>query len=188
VVLDEVAILTRPGAASRRGEVATVADALQPFRALHAIQAPGTLDGGDVLRLGRNVFVGLSSRSNAEGIEQLRALIEPLGYQLRAVPIHDCLHLKSAVTAVSDDAVLLQPRWVERSHFDAWRIIEVAPQEPDAANVLRLGGHCVMPSSFPRTAERLLAAGVQLSCIDLSELQKAEGATTCCSVVFKHAG
>ena len=185
IVLDEVAVMTRPGAESRRGEGATVAVALRPYRTLHAIEAPGTLDGGDVLRIGRRLHVGESARSNAAGIAQLRAILAGYGYAVSGVQIHGCLHLKSAVTALSDDSVLLQPAWIDRAAFAGCRVVEVDPAEEHAANVLRIGGSVIAPSCFPRTHARIRAAGVAVVAVDVSELQKAEGAVTCCSLVFR---
>lgn len=184
IVLDEVAIMTRPGAASRRGEGASVADALGRYRELRHIDAPGTLDGGDVLRLGNFIYVGQSARSNPEGIAQLQALVAEFGYQVIGVPTRDCLHLKSAVTALDDETVLLQPRWVDRQAFADYRIIEVDPAEEHAANVVRVGDALLMPANFPRTQQRLLDAGYRVVTVDVSELQKAEGAVTCCSLLI----
>jgi dimethylargininase len=185
IVLDEVAILTRPGALSRRAEVASVADVLQRYRTVLSIHAPGTLDGGDVLRVGHTVYVGESARSNAAGIAQLRELLAGHGYAVQGVPTRGCLHLKSAVTQLGDDMLLLQPEWVDREQFAGFRIIEVDPAEPHAANVLRIGDALVMPASFPRTQQRLLDAGFDVTAVDVSELQKAEGAVTCCCLVFR---
>ena len=185
IVLDEVAVLTRPGAPSRRPEVASVADLLRHHRPLLVIEAPATLDGGDVLRMGRTLHVGQSARSNRDGIAQLRELLIPFGYAVEGVATRDCLHLKSAVTALSDDGVLLQPAWVSRAHFAKFRVIEVDPAEPHAANVLRIGDALIMPTGFPRTRQRLLDAGFKVTAVDVSELQKAEGAVTCCSLVFR---
>lgn len=187
IVLDEVAVLTRPGALSRRSEVASVADLLRHHRPLHAIEAPATLDGGDVLHMGRTLYVGRSARSNPDGVAQLRELLIPYDYAVDGMPTRDCLHLKSAVTALSDDSVLLQPAWVARTQFAKFRVIEVDPAEPHAANVLRIGDALIMPVSFPRTRQRLLDAGFKVTAVDVSELQKAEGAVTCCSLVFRPA-
>lgn len=184
VVVDEVAVITRPGAPSRRAETASIAAALAPHRPLREIVAPGTLDGGDVLVIGRQVFVGASARSNAAGIEQLRALLAPFGYGVQAVPMHDCLHLKSAVTAVTADTVLINPDWVDVRPFEAYRQLRIDPAEPHAANALRLPGGVIHPAGFPRTRQRLEQAGVAVTEVALSELQKAEGAVTCCSLVF----
>jgi dimethylargininase len=184
VVFDEVAVLTRPGAESRRGEGASVAEVLSRHRTLHAIQDPGTLDGGDVLRVGRTVYVGEGARSNAAGIAQLRELLSPHGYDVRAVPTHGCLHLKSAATHVADGVLLVQPEWVDVAVFAEHRLIAVDPGEEHAANALRIGGRVIHPACFPKTQERLRAAGIDVVPVDISELQKAEGAVTCCSLVF----
>ncbi len=185
IVTDEVAVMTRPGAPSRRREGDSVAAMLGHYRPLHGIVAPGTLDGGDVLRIGRRVFVGESARTNAEGIAQLRAILGAHGHEVESVPTRGCLHLKSAVTALDDRSVLLQPAWIDREPFAAYRIVEVDPGEEHAANVLRIGDTVVSPACFPRTHARIRAAGVDVVTVDVSELQKAEGAVTCCSLVFR---
>ena len=184
-VLDEVAVMTRPGAESRRGEGASIATVLADFRPLLCIEAPGTLDGGDVLRIGRAIFVGQSARSNAAGIAQLRELLAPYGYTVQGVATHGCLHLKSAVTQVAPDTLLIQPTWVDAAIFASYRLIEVDPGEEHAANALRIGDSAVIhPDCFPRTQQRLRDAGIKVIGVDVSELQKAEGAVTCCSLVF----
>jgi dimethylargininase len=185
VVIDELAVVTRPGAASRRAETVSIARVLERFRPVAAIQAPGTLDGGDVLRVGRRVFAGLSARSNREGIEQLRALLSPHGYTVEVLPVSGCLHLKSAVTHVRPDAVLLNPQWADRAAFEGYERLEVDPAEPCAANALLVGGAAIYPTAFPRTAARLERAGVRLVHTDVSELAKAEGAVTCCSLILE---
>ena len=187
LVLDDVAVMTRPGAESRRGEGDTVEPVLSAFRPVLAITAPGTLDGGDVLRLGRNVYVGESVRSNPDGIAQLRALLEPRGYSVQGVATNGCLHLKSAATEVADGVLLVQPAWVDPAVFAGQRVIEVDPGEEHAANALRIGDGIVYPAAFPRTRRRLEDAGIAVTTVDLSELQKAEGATTCCSLLFRDA-
>ena len=185
VVVDELAVLTRPGAESRRGEVAGIAGMLRILRPLAWIEAPGTLDGGDVLRVGRNVYVGRSARSNEAGLDQLRVLLAPHGYTVEGVRTRGCLHLKSAVTAVAEDVLLINPKWLVDNPFDRYRLVEIDPGEEHAANALRAGDVVLYPDAFPRTAERLRGAGIDLRLLDLSELQKAEGATTCCSVLLR---
>ncbi len=187
VVLDEVAIITRAGASSRRGESASVVEALAAYRTLHVIEAPGTIDGGDVVRIGRTLYVGQAARSNAEGIAQLRALLAPLKYRVEAVATHGCLHLKSAVTVVADGTLLVQPAWIDTGVFAEYRLIEIDPEEKHAANALRIGDSVVHPACFPRTRQRLQAAGITVVPVDISELQKAEGAVTCCSLVFSES-
>lgn len=187
VVLDEVALITRPGAESRRAESASVAALLQRHRRLLQIEAPATIDGGDVLRLGRELLVGMSGRSNAAGVEQMRSLLAPFGYSVRAVPIRHCLHLKSAVCEVAAGVLLVQPQWIDVADLPGYRIIEVDPKEPHAANALRIGSGLIYPSCFPRTLERLHAADIRPLLVDISELQKAEGAVTCCSLLISSA-
>ena len=184
VVFDEVAVMTRPGAASRRGEGESVAAALARHRPIVRLHEPATLDGGDVLRIGRDVLVGQSARSNAAGIAQLQALLAAHGYRVRGVPIHGCLHLKSAVTDVADGVLLVNPDWIDTGALEGWQRIDIDPAEPHAANGLRIGSHLVYPACFPRTQARLRAAGVDVVTVDVSELQKAESAVTCCSLVF----
>ncbi|HYM24898.1 MAG TPA: arginine deiminase family protein [Vicinamibacterales bacterium] len=187
VVFDELAVVTRPGAASRRAETAAVAEALARHRPVSAIAAPGTLDGGDVLAAGRRVFVGVSTRTNREAIAQFRALLSPHRYTVCEVEIRGVLHLKSAVTAVADDALLINPDLIPASPFAGFECVAVDPSEPMAANVLRLRDRLVVPESFPRTAERLAKRGYTVVPVDVSELQKAEGAVTCCSLILGSA-
>lgn len=184
IVVDELAVVTSPGAASRRGETASVAQVLAEYRPVAAIQAPGILDGGDVLRVGRRVFAGLSVRSSRTGIEQLRALLSPHGYGVDALAVTGCLHLKSAVTPVAPDVLLLNPDWVDPAAFEEYGRIEVDPSEPYAANALLIGDAVLYPTVFPRTAARLEGAGIRLVPVDVSELAKAEGAVTCCSLIL----
>ena len=186
IVLDEVAVITRPGAASRRPEIESIAAALKPFRTLLQINAPGTVDGGDVLVLDKDIYVGLSSRSNKHAIDQLQKMLSPYGYRVHGIEVHGCLHLKSAVTAVSADAILVNPSWIDASVFAHYEIIEIHPEETFAANGLLIGDTVIYPDSFPRTAETLDARGIRIESVDLSELAKAEGAVTCCSLVFTH--
>lgn len=183
VVLDEVAVAARPGAASRRNEVAGVVAALREFRTVLPIDAPGTLEGGDVFRVGSRIYVGRSSRTNAEGIRQLRAHVEPLGYEVREVPVSGCLHLKTAATQVDERLVLLNPSWVPVDAFSDLERIEVDPAEPFSGNALRIGSTVLFPSEFPRTARRLAERGLELHRVDAGELAKAEGGLTCGSIL-----
>jgi dimethylargininase len=185
VVLDEVAVITRPGATSRRRETAVVVDALAPYRPLVRIDAPGTLDGGDVLVAGRTVFVGRSARTNDDGIGQLRNELTPFGYDVRAVAVTGCLHLKTAVTCVGDGRLLINREWTAAEAFSGWERIDVDPAEPFAANGLRVGSSVIYPAGFPRTADQLRAVGIDVVPVPADELAKAEGAVTCCSLVFR---
>lgn len=184
VVLDEVAMIARPGAHNRWLETPALAAALEPYRRLMRIGPPGTLDGGDVLQIGRRLFVGRSSRTNASGIQQLRRLLKPFGYSVEGVQIQGCLHLKSAVTLVAEDTLLINPKWVEPGFFDYRRIIEVHPAEQHAGNALWIGETVIYPNAFPATQARLEKAGIRTITLDVSEIAKAEGGVTCCSLIF----
>lgn len=187
VVFDELAILTRPGAASRRAETPAVADALRRYRTVEAIAAPGTVDGGDVLVVGRRVFVGRSTRTNAVAIAQMRRILGPRGYTVCDLVVRGCLHLKSAVTALAEDLLLVNPAWIDTAALAGFTCVEVDPEEASAANALRLEDRVIFPSSFPRTADRLERRGLRLHAVDAGELAKAEGAVTCCSLIVGQA-
>jgi dimethylargininase len=184
LVLDEVAVLLRPGAASRRGERASLGDALRRFRSVARIEAPGCIDGGDVIQLGKTIFVGESSRSNVAAVTQLSDIVLPLGYEVKTVPVKGVLHLKSAATAITENCLLINPRLVPATAFEGFEIRQVDPAEPLAANALRVGSTVVTQDAFPRTRALLEQAGLSVRSTDASELSKAEGALTCCSLLF----
>ncbi len=185
LVLDECAVILRPGADSRRPETASIAQALAPYRPLMHIQAPARIDGGDLLCADRHIYAGLSTRSDLDAIHQLQAFLSPHGYEVQAVPVRDCLHLKSAVTQVAPDLLLINPDWVDQHHFRGMRFIEVDPDEPYAANAVRIGKTLIYPDIFTNTARRLEREGLQLVSVEIDELSKAEGAVTCCSLIFQ---
>jgi len=185
VVLDELAVVTRPGAVSRRGEVASVAAVLAALRPLKTIEPPATLDGGDVLVIGRRIFVGLSTRTSAAGARQLAGAVAPHGYAVETLAVKSCLHLKTAVTRVAPSTVLLNPAWIDAGAFAGYATIEVHPDEPWGANALAIGGAVVYPTAFPRTRDRLEALAIDVRTVDASELAKAEGGVTCCSLVLE---
>jgi len=184
IVLDEIALVTRPGAASRRGEVTAVESALARYRPTLSTPEPATLEGGDVLRVGRRLFVGQSGRTNAEGIARLAAVAQPHGYRVMPVSVTGCLHLKSAVTALDDERLLLNRAWLDPAPFRGLELVDVAPEEPDAANVLRVAGQVIGHAGFPRTLERVSALGYAVRTLDVSEFLKAEAALTCKSLLF----
>ena len=187
LALDEVAVIARPGAATRRGEIESIATVLSAYKPLVRIQPPGTLDGGDVLRVGRRLFVGLSSRTNREGVSQLAALVKLWRYEVIPVEVNGCLHLKSAVTQVAEHVLLINPRFVRAGSFAPLEMIPVAPAEPDGGNALRVGAAVIYPAHYPATRERLERAGVRVVPVPSAELAKAEGGVTCCSLLFEVA-
>lgn len=185
VVFDEVAVVTRPGAASRRPEVAGVAKKLSQLRPIVQIVAPGTLDGGDVLVVGHSVFVGRTLRTNDAGIGQLRAAVASYGYSVVPATVHGCLHLKSAITALDDHTLLANRQWIAEEEFTRFEIVDVDHGEPTAANIVRVGSTLLYASTSPRTLERLVGRGYAVTTVDVSEIAKAEGAVTCCSLIFR---
>lgn len=184
LVFDEVAIITHPGAISRRPETRSIADALEPHRPLSYIKAPAILDGGDVLTIGKAVYVGLSSRSNSEAVMQLQQHLQPFGYIVHGLEMGKCLHLKTAVTALNDQTVLLNPDWVDADLFSSYNIVKTHPDEPFGANVVRVGDSLLYGAGYPNTQATIEALGHNVRVVDMSELAKAEGAVTCCSLLF----
>lgn len=185
IVLDEVAVLTRPGVESRRGEVSLNEPEVARLRSVVRVEPPATLEGGDVLRLGRTLYVGLSPRTNAEGAAALRRLAAPHGYEVLTVGLRDCLHLKTGCSGLGAEAVLVNPDWVDASVFRGREVVAVDASEPWAANVLCVGGPVCVSSAFPRTAEMLAARGYDVRAVEVSEFAKAEGGMTCMSLLFK---
>lgn len=187
IVLDEVAILTRPGAESRRPELATISPILSEVRPVLAIAAPGTLDGGDVLRLGRTLYVGLSTRTNKDGAAQLARLTSAHGYGVERVETAACLHLKSAVTALDSSHVLANPEWIDVEIFrhQGIDVVNVDPSEPHAANVLHIGRAIIAAASYDRTNAMLRSRGYDVCAVNVSELAKAEAGVTCCSLIVE---
>ncbi|NOH02469.1 MAG: dimethylargininase [Chloroflexi bacterium] len=184
-ILPEVAVITRPGADSRKPEIETIIPALAPYRLLVHVSAPAALDGGDVLVLGKKIYIGLSTRSNMEAVEQLNCTLEQYGYTVVGALLTDCLHLKTAVTRVDDSTLLINPSWVDSSHFQGYDLIEVDASEPFAANCLPIQGKVIYPTAFPKTQKRLTQRGYDVANVNLSELAKAEGAVTCCSLIVE---
>lgn len=184
VILDEVAIITNPGAISRKSEIDSIAEILQKYRKLIRIKPPATVDGGDVLVVGKKIYVGFSSRSNLEAVEQMQNALKEFGYQVVGVEVTGCLHLKSAVTAVSAETLLINPNWVDKNLFGGMNFIEIDESEPFAANGLLIGDSVIYPTSFPKTQLKLEEGGIKLVSVDADELAKAEGAVTCCSLIL----
>lgn len=185
LVLDECAVILRPGAESRRPEAESIARLLSRYRKLYNVQAPARVDGGDLLQIGRDLYLGLSTRSEATAAEQLRTMLEPLGYRIHEVEVTGCLHLKSAATRVQEDTLLINPAWIDKRGFHGVKTIEIDASEPYAANAVLLGNSVIYPTAFPKTYRRLVSAGLEVVTVAADELAKAEGAVTCCSLIFQ---
>lgn len=184
VVLAELAVVTRPGAVSRRGETEAVRSALEPFRPLAVIEPPGTLEGGDVLVAGRTVFIGISSRTNPDGAGQLEAHLAPLGYRCRRVPVARGLHLKSCLSLVSNDTLIMAGAYSHRPEFRHFRRITPIPEDMEACNCLRINDTLLMPRGFPRVRDLLVNLDLPLMEVTISEFQKMDGGLTCLSLRF----
>ena len=181
VVFDDLAVITRPGAESRRGEIDDVRETVASLgMRVEEISEPGTLDGGDVLTVGTTVYVGRGGRTNAEGIRQLRAILTPLGYTVVAVPVKKALHLKSVVTALPDGTVIGFAKLVEHPGlFDRFLAV---PEAAGSAVVVLADDALLMSSSAPKTAALLADLGYRVVTVDVSEFEKLEGCVTCLSV------
>lgn len=187
VVVDELAVLAAPGVPSRAAESEGIVSALATYRPVHRLATPGaTLEGGDVLRIGRTIYVGRSTRTNEAAIGDLRRLLEPRGYRVRVVPVNGCLHLKTACTHVGSGIVLLNPAWVDGSIFesDGVDIVAVDPGEPWAGNSLLVGRTLLVPAGNPVTHQSLRGLGLRPVEATITEFQKAEAGLTCLSIVI----
>ena len=186
VVFDELAVVASMGTESRRGEVSAIETELAKYRETTRIELPATLEGGDVLRLGRKVFVGISPRTSLEGVESLKQILEPLNYEVIPVKVTGCLHLKSACTTIDECTLLANPHWLELEPFGDFQIIRLAEEEPGAANCLSIQGTLVMHVGFSKTIACLQDLGFAVKTVDISELLKAEAGLTCKSIIFEH--
>jgi len=185
IVLDELAVVFPMGTETRRPEAKSLVKAIAPFRKIEYVTLPGTVEGGDILRVGRKLFVGLTGRTNEEGIRQLRKIVERHGYEVIAVPVIGCLHLKSAVTHLSNSVLLANRVWFDTEPFAGFEWIDVDPAEPHAGNALALNGSALFPASFPKTRARIEAKNFRILSLDIAELQKAESGLTCSSLIFE---
>jgi len=184
LVLPEVAVLLRPGAESRQGEVSSMAAALADYRDCQVMEAPATLDGGDVIVFGKRVLVGQTARSNPAGIASLTDLLSPFGYTVEGVPVRGVLHLKSAATVVDDETLIVFSPAVELNHLGA-RLLEAHPDEPQGANVVRVGDTLLVDASAPRTVAVLSGHVDRFVEVHVDEFAKAEGAISCKGVIFE---
>lgn len=182
VIIPEMVIQTRPGAASRQGEVTEIAPHLPGDRPHFVVTAPGTIDGGDVMVVGRDIFIGLTLRTNAAAVAQVAEAVAPHGYRVVGVPLAAALHLKTAVSALADDLVLVNTDWLDPAIFGR-RHIASAPGEPFAGNSLTVG-NTVFHATGEATLARIAAAGFAVEFLDISEFAKAEAGLTCLSLVF----
>lgn len=184
VVTPDVAIITNPGAESRRGEADTIESILAEYRETLRIQAPGTVDGGDVLMVGTHFFIGISDRTNRTGAEQLTSILEAYGNALTVVSVHSGLHLKSSVNYVGQNTLLTTEGYADVDQFREYDKIVVDKSEKYAANTVLIDNSLIIPKGFPKTRERLLTLDLNIIELDVSEMRKMDGGLTCMSVRF----
>jgi dimethylargininase len=184
VVLDEVAVLTSMGAPSRRAELAGIEPELRRYREVERVSLPATIEGGDVLRVGRRLLVGRSSRTNAAGVHALATVAVRFGYDVIPVPVRGCLHLKSACGALADGRLLVNPDWLDAGALRGFELVRLPDAERDAANVALVGDHICLPASHPETAEMIRRLGFAVETADVSEFAKADGCVTCMSLLL----
>lgn len=185
LVLEDIALLTRPGAESRHVESASLAEALSTWRPLEHMEAPGTLDGGDILRIGEVLYVGQTSRSDHAGLKQLAHRVLPHGLRVKAIQVEGSLHLKTACTWLGGNTLLVHRDWIDTQRLDGFEFLDIDPDEPFAANALRVGGGVLLAASAARTAQRVEALGIPVRLVELSEFEKAEGGPTCLSLLIE---
>jgi len=186
IVFDEVAILTSMGVESRRKESATMEQVFLKYREIKRIELPSKIEGGDVLKIGKQIFVGKSTRTNAQGIRDLREILTPYGYEVIAVKVAGCLHLKTGCTALDDKTLLINPEWIDSKVFTGFRQIIVPREEPFGANILKINEIICMNEAFPKTIELVVSLGYKVKSTDITEFVKAEAGLTCMSVPFNY--
>lgn len=184
IILDDLAVVTSMGPPSRQGEPALLLPVLARHRRLVTISSPATLEGGDVLRMGKRLYVGVSSRTNRAGVEALRAIAEPLGYEVNPIGTRACLHLKTACTSLDAETLLVNPAWLDSDALGSFRLLHVPVEEPFGANVLRLPGGVLVQASCPLTRDLIESRGYDATCVDLSEFAKADAGPTCLSLLI----
>jgi dimethylargininase len=187
VVLDEVAVLASMGTAARRSETAGIEDELKKHRAIRRIEWPALLEGGDVLRVGRTLLIGLSTRTDSVGARSLEDIVRPFGYRVRTVPLRNCLHLKTACTALPDGTLLINPAWLDLTALRGYETVSVPQDEAWAANSLPVGDFVCLAAGHEATAELIRRRGFVVRTMELSEFAKAEGCVTCLSLLLDEA-
>lgn len=184
VVVDEVAVMATMGVKCRAREVESVAEILSSHRPLKRLSPPATLEGGDVVQVGRTLYVGDSGRTNREGIRQLSEILAPYDYEVRPVGVRGCLHLSTGCSYLGRGLMLVNPVWVDAGAFREFEVLEVPETESWAANTIAVGDTVLIASAFERTRALVEEHGFNVITTDISELQKAEGALTCMSLMF----
>jgi dimethylargininase len=183
VVLDEIAVMASMGTSARRTEPAGIEPVVRKYRTIERIVPPATLEGGDVLHVGRTLLVGLSARTNSAGVHALQTIVHRFGYRVIPVTVRACLHLKTACSALPDGSLLVNPSWLDAEQLQLFERLAVAADEPWAANSLLINGKVCLSAAYPRTADMLRNRAFDVRTVSLSEFAKVEGAVTCLSLL-----
>ena len=184
VITPEIAVISNPGALSRRDEPDYIVTDIARFRQTRRISEPGTLDGGDVLQIEKHFFVGLSERTNVDGAEQLGRLLQEFGYSWSTVNVGAGLHLKSSINYLGQNTIMITDEMAGRAEFSRFNQVIVPQSESYAANSLLINRHILTPKGFPQTLNLLEPLGMQIIVLDVSEVAKMDGGLTCLSLRF----
>ncbi len=184
IVLDEIAVITPMGITSRQGETELVEKELAKFRPIAKIKSPAKIEGGDILKIGKKLYVGLSTRTNLKGINALEKIAKPFGYEIFPVKIYNSLHLKTACTALDNETILVNSEWIDTDCLGNFKKIRISKEEPFAANILRVENKICVHSEFNKTNKILEDSGYEMVRADISEFLKAEAGLTCLSLIF----
>jgi dimethylargininase len=181
----ECAIVTNPGAPSRNGEKSAIRPVLEYYyKNLHCIEAPGTLDAGDVMMVGKHYYIGISERTNREGASQLKDILEGYGFSASLIPFSHMLHLKSGLSYLEENKLLVSGEFLDYPDFTGFQKIPVDPGEAYAANSLWVNSIVLVPEGFPETLRKIQEAGYQTKILDVSEFRKLDGGLSCLSLRF----
>lgn len=184
IILDEIAIITSMGNPERRAEIPAIKEYITGIRPIQEVHSPAKLEGGDILRIGKRIFIGLSSRTDLAGIEAVKNIASQYDYEIVPVRVTGSLHLKTAVTALDDQTLLINPLWLDTTTFRDFQLVPVPLEEPWGANILRLPQGVIANAAYPGTCHLIASLGYRLEAVDISEFGKAEAGLTCMSVVY----
>jgi dimethylargininase len=184
IVVDEVAIVTSMGSSSRQDEPKAIAPELAKYKEIVRLELPAKIEGGDVLRIGKKLYVGISGRTNIKGANELAGILKPWNYEVTPVKFKDCLHLKTACTAIDEQTLLINPQWIVPETFSEYKLLFVPEDECWAANTLRVKDTIFLQDRFPKTHELVKKHHESIKILDISEFQKVEAGLSCLSIIF----
>ena len=184
IITEQCAIMTNLGATSRQGEEEKIKEILSEYRTIESIKPPGTVEGGDVLRVDNHFYIGLSQRTNQEGARQLSAMLSKYGFTSSNIPLKSVLHLKSGVNYIGHNNMVAINEFAQRDEFKKFNIIKVDEEESYVANCLLVIDFLLLPKGFPNTKEKIQALGYKILEIEMSEFQKMDGGLTCLSLLW----